>query len=61
MQKENQSIILAILTGSLFVILFGFITFMVVVNYVKRKRKMLEDRNLVVRIDKSLIVLKSFH
>lgn len=46
MQKEKQNIILAILTGSLFVILFGFITFLVVVNYVKRKRRMLLDTQI---------------
>jgi len=41
MQEEKQNIILAILTGSLFVLLFGFITFLVVINFVRRKRKIL--------------------
>lgn len=46
MQKEKQSIIIAILTGSVFVLLFGFITFMVVINYVRRKRKMLVEKQM---------------
>ena len=44
MQKEKQDITLAIIIGSLFVLLFGFITFLVVVNFVKRKRKILLER-----------------
>lgn len=43
MQKEKTNIIIAIVIGSLFVLLFGFITFLVVVNYVRRKRKLLLD------------------
>ena len=41
MQKEKQDIIVAILVASLFVSLFGFISFLVVVNYVKRRKKLL--------------------
>lgn len=41
MQKENQGIIVAILVASLFVSLFGFISFLVVINYVKRRKKLL--------------------
>lgn len=44
MQAEKQDIILAILVGSLFVLLFGFIAFLVVINFVKRKRKLLLER-----------------
>ena len=44
MQEEKQDIIIAILTGSLFVFLFGFITFLVVINYVRRKRKILLEK-----------------
>ena len=41
MQKEKQDIIVAILVASLFVSLFGFISFLVVLNYVKRRKKLL--------------------
>ena len=44
MQKENQDIIIAIISGTLFVLLFGFITFLVVVNYVRRKRKLFQEK-----------------
>lgn len=44
MQKENQDIIIAIISGTLFVLLFGFISFLVVVSYVRRKRKMLQEK-----------------
>lgn len=46
MQEEKQDIIIAILTGSLFVLLFGFITFLVVINYVRRKRKILLETHV---------------
>jgi signal transduction histidine kinase len=46
MQKEKQDIIIAILVGSLFVLLFGFITFLVVINYVRRKRKLLLEKEM---------------
>lgn len=46
MQTEKEDIILAILVGSLFVLLFGFITFLVVINFVRRKRKILMERRV---------------
>ena len=46
MQKEKNDIIIAILVGSMFVLLFGFITFMVVINYVRRKRKLLLEKKM---------------
>ena len=46
MQKEKQDIIVAILVASLFVSLFGFISFLVVVNYVKRRKKLLFKEHL---------------
>ena len=46
MQKENQGLVIAILIGSLFILLFGFIAFLVVINYVKRKRKLLVEREM---------------
>lgn len=44
MQKENQDIIIAIISGTLFVLLFGFISFLVVVSYVRRKRKLMQEK-----------------
>lgn len=41
MEDEKQKIIIAIILASLFVLLFGFITFMVIANYVRRKRKLI--------------------
>ncbi len=46
MQTEKQNIILAILAGSAFVFLFGFITLLIVINYVKRKRKLLYETQI---------------
>lgn len=46
MQTEKEDIVIAILVGSLFVLLFGFITFLVVVNFVRRKRKILMERRV---------------
>jgi len=46
MQTEKEDIIIAILVGSLFVLLFGFITFLVVINFVRRKRKILMERRV---------------
>lgn len=46
MQTEKEDIIIAILVGSLFVLLFGFITFLVVVNFVRRKRKILMEKRV---------------
>jgi signal transduction histidine kinase len=46
MQKEKQDIILAIVMGSLFVLLFGFITFLVIINYIRRKKKLLLEKQM---------------
>jgi signal transduction histidine kinase len=46
MQTEKQDLILAIIVGSLFIVLFGFATFMVVLNYLKKKRKMLVEKEI---------------
>ncbi|MES2374525.1 MAG: ATP-binding protein [Bacteroidota bacterium] len=46
MQKENQDIVTAILIGSLFILLFGSAAFMIMLNYFKRKRKLLLEREL---------------
>ena len=46
MQTEKQNIVIAILVGSAFVFLFGFITLLVVINYVRRKRKILIERQI---------------
>lgn len=43
MQQEKQKIVMAILAGSVFILLFGVITFLVVINYIRRKRKILLD------------------
>lgn len=44
MQEENLDIIIAIISGTLFILLFGFISFLVVVSYVRRKRKLLQEK-----------------
>ncbi|MES2331237.1 MAG: ATP-binding protein [Bacteroidota bacterium] len=44
MQKENQDIVVAILIGSLFILLFGSVAFMVMINYFRRKRKLLLEK-----------------
>jgi len=44
MQASKEDLVLGILTGSLFIILFGFICFLVILNFVRRKRKILEER-----------------
>jgi signal transduction histidine kinase len=46
MQKENQDIVVAILIGSLFILLFGCAAFMIMLNYFKRKRKLLLEREI---------------
>ncbi|MEN9686701.1 MAG: hypothetical protein RLZZ28_2487 [Bacteroidota bacterium] len=46
MQKENSDFILAILFGSSFILLFGTITFLVIVNYVKHKRRFLVEKQM---------------
>lgn len=46
MQSEKEGFIIAILIGSFFVLLFGLITFLVVINFVKRKRKILLEKKI---------------
>jgi signal transduction histidine kinase len=46
MDSDKQSIILAILTGSAFILLFGFFVFLVLLSFVKRKRKLLHDQEI---------------
>jgi signal transduction histidine kinase len=46
MATDKQNIILAILTGTAFILLFGFFTFLVVLNFVKRKRKLLLEHQI---------------
>ncbi|MBV9988637.1 MAG: hypothetical protein JO301_13245 [Chitinophagaceae bacterium] len=46
MESDKQSIILAILTGSAFILLFGFFVFLVLLSFVRRKRKLLHDQQI---------------
>jgi signal transduction histidine kinase len=46
MQKEKQDFIIAILIGTLFVLLFGLISFLVIANYIKRKRKLVLEKEI---------------
>jgi signal transduction histidine kinase len=46
MQEEKQNLIIAVLTGTFFVCLFGFITFLVMVNFMRRKRKILLENQM---------------
>jgi signal transduction histidine kinase len=46
MQKENQDIVAAILIGSLFILLFGSAAFLIMLNYFKRKRKLLLEKEV---------------
>ncbi|MES2005456.1 MAG: ATP-binding protein [Bacteroidota bacterium] len=46
MQKENEDIIIAILAGSFFILLFGSATFFIVVNSVKRKKQMIHEKEI---------------
>ena len=46
MQREKEKFIIAILIGTFFVLLFGLITFLVVINFVKRKRKILIEKKM---------------
>lgn len=46
MQAEKEDILVAILVGSLFVLLFGFISFLVILNFVRRKKKILTERKI---------------
>jgi signal transduction histidine kinase len=45
MQEENQDIAIAVVAGIFFILLFGFITFMVIANYFKQKRRLLLERH----------------
>lgn len=44
MQKESQDFVIAIISGTLFILLFGCLAFLVVVNYVRSKRKLLQEK-----------------
>lgn len=46
MQAEKEDILVAILVGSLFILLFGFISFLVILNFVRRKKKILTERKI---------------
>lgn len=46
MENTNQDIIIAIVVGVLFIILFGFLMLIVIVNYVRRKKKMLIEKQI---------------
>lgn len=46
MQAEKEDILVAILVGSLFILLFGFISFLVILNFVRRKKKILTERRI---------------
>lgn len=46
MTTDKQNIILAILTGTAFILLFGFFTFLIILNYVKRKRKLILEHQI---------------
>jgi signal transduction histidine kinase len=46
MQKEKQGIIAAVLTVSMFVLLFGGITFLLAIKYARRKRELLIEKEL---------------
>ena len=44
MQATKENLVIAILTGSFFIMLFGFISFLVILSFVRRKRKILAER-----------------
>jgi signal transduction histidine kinase len=46
MQKENQDFVIAILIGTLFILLFGLISFLIIINYIKRKRKWIVEKEI---------------
>jgi signal transduction histidine kinase len=46
MQPDKQTILIAILTGTAFVLLFGFFAFLVVLSFVKRKKKLLLETKI---------------
>ncbi len=46
MQKEKQEFAVSILISSLFIILFGFMFFMLVFNYIRQKRRMLIGKKI---------------
>lgn len=56
MEKQNQDIIVAIIVGVLFVILFGFLMLIVIVNYVRNKRKvMLEKQKREIQFQQEVL------
>lgn len=44
MEKQNNEIVIAIVVGTLFIVLFAFVMLIVIVNYVQQKRKIILDR-----------------
>jgi signal transduction histidine kinase len=44
MQASKEAVVIAILTGSLFMVLFGFISFLVILNFMRSKRKIFAER-----------------
>lgn len=46
MQKENQAFIIAIVIGSVFVVSFGIVCFLIVINYVRQRKKLLLEKEL---------------
>ena len=46
MQEEKSAVILGIIVGSVFVTLFGFIMLLVIINFFKRKRKILIEQKV---------------
>lgn len=44
MEKQNQDIVVAIIVGILFIILFSFLMLIVVVNYVRNKRRVMLEK-----------------
>lgn len=45
MQTPKEDFIIAILTGSFFIMLFGIISFMVILNFLRRKREIIAEKN----------------
>jgi signal transduction histidine kinase len=46
MQKEKQDFVVTILISSLFIMMFSFIVFLLVFNYIRQKRKLLIDKKI---------------
>jgi len=56
MEKQNQDIVVAIIVGVLFIILFSFLMLIVIVNYVRNKRRvMLEKQKREIQFQQELL------